>query len=389
MTGDDRPEPDATPGERFLQTGRPLRDRAAGPPASGVTGAARKAAARALAPLRREWHEETADFEERLRDAVGFLLAQQEGEMAAREHLEEVVRGLSGQIDRLTAQAAADGEAIRQASAAANALGQRVTVLENRLREGLPPAAPAAPPGGDGASAGSGIPAVVDFDYLGFENRFRGSEELVRDRQTRHAERFSGPDEVADLGCGRGEFLGLLEARGIPAIGVDASPQMVDQARRQGFRAEQGDMFAWLEAREPGSLGGIMCSHVVEHLWPADHMRFARLAAAALRPGGVVVVETPNPKSLLAGAVNFPCDPTHLRPVFPETLQFMLEGAGFVETEVEYLSRVPDERRAPRVTGAPEELGDVVAQINEAIARLDDLVFGEMDYAVIARRGPA
>jgi hypothetical protein len=148
-------------------------------------------------------------------------------------------------------------------------------------------------------------------------------------------------------------------------------------------------MFAWLEAREPGSLGGIMCSHVVEHLWPADHMRFARLAAAALRPGGVVVVETPNPKSLLAGAVNFPCDPTHLRPVFPETLQFMLEGAGFVETEVEYLSRVPDERRAPRVTGAPEELGDVVAQINEAIARLDDLVFGEMDYAVIARRGPA
>jgi 2-polyprenyl-3-methyl-5-hydroxy-6-metoxy-1,4-benzoquinol methylase len=237
------------------------------------------------------------------------------------------------------------------------------------------------------AVAATGIPPLDDFDYLAFEDRFRGSEELVRGRQASHAARLAaGGGQVADLGCGRGEMLDLLRERGVEAVGVDASAEMVGIAREKGLEAEHGDMFAFLAARPEASLGGIICSHVLEHLWPADHVRFARLCAAALRPGGVLIVETPNPKSLVAGAVNFSCDPTHLRPVFPETISFMLERAGFEGIEVEYLEPVPDDRRAVAARSAPDDLAALVAEINLAIERIDNLVFGDQEYAVIARR---
>ena len=88
-------------------------------------------------------------------------------------------------------------------------------------------------------------------------------------------------------------------------------------------------------------------------MWPADQVRLLRLAAAALEPRGLLIVETPNPKSLIAGSINFSCDPTHLRPVFPETLAFMAESAGFEETQIEYLSPVPREQRAGPLTDVP------------------------------------
>jgi SAM-dependent methyltransferase len=229
----------------------------------------------------------------------------------------------------------------------------------------------------EGAGAAvSGVPPLDDFDYLAFEERFRGPDRFA-----------AAGGEVADLGCGRGEFLELLRDRGVDAVGLDASAEMVSLSREKGLRAEHGDLFAFLADRPPGSLGGILCSHVVEHLWPADHVRFARLAAAALRPGGLLIVETPNPKSLIAGAINFSCDPTHLRPVYPETLAFMLERAGFEDVAIEYLAPVPDDLRAGPATAVPEGLESTVAQINESIRRLDALVFGDRDYAVIARAG--
>jgi O-antigen chain-terminating methyltransferase len=383
------PENPPTPADAFLRTGRPLRDRAAAAGTPGRAGQARKAVARALSPARPGWHEEQLAFEERLREAVAWLTVERNAAVAARERADRELAELRARVERLEVEAEAAGEAVR----AAATLGERVAGLENAQRAAAIERARATPAGAGGGgetATGGGIPPLTDFDYLGFENRFRGSEELVRSRQRHHADRFAGvPGPVADLGCGRGEFLELLAERGIPALGVDLSAQMVALARERGLAAEHGDVFAWLAAREPGSLGGVICSHVVEHLWPADHMRLARLCAAAVAPGGVVVVETPNPKSLIAGAVNFPCDPTHLRPVFPETLAFMLEQAGFADVEIEYLSPVPAERRAEPVTGEPRALEDVVRQINRSIARLDDLVFGDMDYAVVARRAPA
>lgn len=366
----------ATPIDRLLRMTRPMLEHTAAPAGRGV-GRLRKRLARAVALTGDGWLSEQRTFEERLRAALAFAAVSMQDERTARE---------GGEAEARTSFARWEEE-LAGLRHVVGLIEERVAKLENQRRaDALRRVQAAAAADRPAAAGGSIIPPLEDFDYLAFENRFRGSEELVRERQRRHAERFAGMGEVADLGCGRGEFLALLEAQGTSALGVDASGEMVALARERGLRAEHGDLFAFLADRPEGSLDGILCSHVVEHLWPADQLRLVRLCAEALRPGGVLIVETPNPKSLIAGAVNFCCDPTHVRLVFPETLAFMLESAGFSETEIEYLSPVPAERRAGPVTDAPAELAGLVAQVNEAVERLDDLVFGDQDYAVVARR---
>jgi O-antigen chain-terminating methyltransferase len=370
-------EPVANPVDDLLRSVRPRLDLAADDP-HGTVARTRRAARRGVLITEQAWYQEQRDFEVLLREAIAHLARQAVDERAARESAEEQTRALTTRVE---AALAGIGETLGEVE-------RRLRHLENRLRaDALERTRADVPARGGSAAGGSLVPPLDDFDYLAFEERFRGPEELVSERQRHHADRFAGVEgEVVDLGAGRGELLELLRERGVDAFGVDASAEMVALAQLKGLRAEHSDIFEFLAARAPGSLSGIICSHVLEHVWPADHVRFARLSAAALRPGGLLIVETPNPKSLIAGAINFSCDPTHLRPVFPETLAFMLESAGFEPPQIEYLSPVPAERRANPVTGAPPELAGVVAQINEAIQRLDDLAFGDMDYAVIARR---
>jgi SAM-dependent methyltransferase len=364
-------ETPATPVDALLRMPRPLLDRASAPPASGRLGGLRKRAARLLTSGRGGWHREQREFEVRLREAITWL--------AVTTHRSLEVQGM------LQAEARAQREWVEDL---VGTLRDRVAYLENRRRaDALERTREHRDTGTGGTGSGGGIPPLDDFDYLAFENRFRGPVEVVRERQRPHAELFVGAGVVADLGCGRGEFLQLLRDLGVTGIGVDASAEMVAIARELGLTAEHGDLFEFLEQRPEGSLGGILCSHVVEHMWPADHVRLLRLCAGALEPRGILIVETPNPKSLIAGSVNFSCDPTHLRPVFPETLAFMADSAGFEETRIEYLSPVAREWRAGPLTDVPPELADLGRQIDESIARLDALVFGEQEYALIARRG--
>ena len=371
-------DPETTPVDELLRTHRPLLDRAAAP-ANGRLGRLRRGARRAATATAEDWYQEQRHFETRVREAIAHLARQAEDERRVREAAEDWLRVVAARQEELRATLAETDAGLADALVRLRHLGARLEAeaLERTRR---------ATGAGSGGAAASAVPPLDDFDYLAFEDRFRGAESMIRERHEAHAARLEGAGEVADLGCGRGEMLELLRDRGIEAIGVDSSAEMVAITREKGLRAEHDDMFAFLANRPEGSLGGIVCSHVLEHLWPADHVRFARLCAAALRPGGLLIVETPNPKSLVAGAVNFSCDPTHLRPVFPETIAFILERAGFEHVEIEYLSPVPADRRAGPATGAPEELSDLAAQLNLAIERLDNLVFGDQEYAAIARR---
>jgi O-antigen chain-terminating methyltransferase len=366
--------------DALLQSVRPRLDRAADP-ARGRVARLRRVLRRASTPADRGWYLEQRDFEVLLRDAIAHLAIEGQSERLARESAERDITAVRVRVD-------ARDETTARLTAATEAVSDRLRHLENRLRAVSLERARAEAGGGAAEAATSAVPPLEDFDYLAFEDRFRGPEGDVRERQAVHADRLAATEgPVADLGCGRGEMLELLRDRGVEAIGVDASAEMVALSRDKGLDADHADVFTWLVARPEGSLGGILCSHVVEHLWPADHMRLARLCAAALRPDGVLILETPNPKSLIAGSINFSCDPTHLRLVFPETLAFMLERAGFVDVRIEYLAPVPDAHRATPVTDVPDGLEGTVAQLNASIAKLDALVFGERDYAVIARAG--
>jgi O-antigen chain-terminating methyltransferase len=182
--------------------------------------------------------------------------------------------------------------------------------------------------------------------------------------------------------------LALLAAEGVPAHGIDGSAGMVAHCRERGLDAAQGDLFAALASAGEGSLGAVVSFHVVEHLPPDSVDRLVRLAWRALRPGGVLILETPNPLSVVVAARNFWLDPTHRRPVHPEALRLSFELAGFDPVERLDLRPFPPADRLPEIDLAllPEPQRDLADRINRLRDRLDDLLFGYQDYALIGTR---
>lgn len=230
--------------------------------------------------------------------------------------------------------------------------------------------------------------ALEEQSYLELERRFRGTPEEIRERLAPYVERLAGRGEVLDLGCGRGESLQLLDEAGISARGVDGSASMVEECRKRGLTAERGDLFAALAAAEPGSLGGVVSFHVIEHLPATAVDRLVRLAFRALAPGGLLILETPNPLSMVVAARSFWIDPTHLRPIHPETLQLSCRLAGFEPVELLLLRPFPAEARLPEIDLAslPEAQHALAHRVNLLRDQLDDLLYGEQDYAVLAEK---
>ena len=234
--------------------------------------------------------------------------------------------------------------------------------LRTVRQRGLLSAAPAAD---TSSPTGYDWPAI---DWLKFADKFRGSPEYVQSSQRQYVERFrEAPGEVLDIGCGRGEFLGLLRDAGIAARGVEASAELTALCRQQGLTVEQADFFSYLEALPDRSLGGLFCAQVAEHLPPPAVLRLVQLAAAKLKPGACFLAETPNPECLAIFATHFYLDPTHTRPIPPALFAFYFEEAGFGRVEIL--------RHTPAADSMPA-LADLPASVREAF-------FGSLDYACL------
>jgi 2-polyprenyl-3-methyl-5-hydroxy-6-metoxy-1,4-benzoquinol methylase len=258
-------------------------------------------------------------------------------------------------------------------------LEERLTRVERARRTARPAPAPVAsfendPP----LPAPSAMP-----DYFAFESRMRGSTAEVRARQAVYVEDFRTQAPVLDLGCGRGEFLGLLAAAEVEARGIDANPDMVDYCHGEGLDVDQADVLEHLESLESGSLGGIFCAHVVEHLEPPKLVRLFELAATRLRAGGLFVAETPNPRTLFALS-NFFADLTHAQPIHPETISLLARQTGFESAEIRYLHEPPVEARLQLLLADGKRDSDA-AVLNGNFERLNELVFGPQDFALVAR----
>ena len=134
---------------------------------------------------------------------------------------------------------------------------------------------------------------------------------------------------LLDVGCGRGEWLGIAAECGWKAMGIDSNRLAVSYCRERGFDAAEEDGIACLSRLEPRSVAVVTAFHVVEH-WPFERaLRFMDLAHTVLRPGGLLIVETPDAASSPVPNTDFWLDPTHVRPVPPHLLQFALEYSGF------------------------------------------------------------
>ena len=286
-----------------------------------------------------------------------------EAEIRAREAVQIDVRDLSDRIG-----SAQDGLDRLQ-------LGPRLARLERDRRAPVRPTPARTAPTIAPAAAAS-------IDYLTFEARFRPEAE-VREQQRAYLEVLKDRKRVVDLGCGRGELIELLKDEGISAYGVDVEPDVVALAQERGLEVVEEDAIAHLESIEPRAVDGVVALHVVEHLDAANLGRLVELAADRLADGGILVLETPNPESLTAGSVNFHRDPTHVRPIHPDTLSFLCETAGFSEVEVRRFSPVPVENTLPR----PPKPGEPLEQhIDGLVERLNALLYGYQDYAVVAKK---
>jgi len=205
----------------------------------------------------------------------------------------------------------------------------------------------------------------ANVDWLKFAEKFRGSEEDIRARQSMYVSRFREHAPVLDLGCGRGEMLQVFREASIAARGIDSNDDSVALCQANGLDAEKADLFQYLADLPDGSLGGVICCQVAEHLPPGRLPEMIRLAHAKLRAGGLIAIETPNPECLAIFATHFYIDPTHRHPLPPVLVSFYLEEAGFGLVDVERLS--------PAIESMPS--------LAELPVAFRDKFFGSLDYA--------
>jgi O-antigen chain-terminating methyltransferase len=196
---------------------------------------------------------------------------------------------------------------------------------------------------------------------------------------------FAEASDVLDIGCGRGEFLGLLRENGVSGRGIDLNDAMVAVCREKGFEATKADALSYLRGLATGSLGGLFAAQVVEHLEPAYLTRLLEAAFDALRPGAPIVLETINPACWFAFFESYIRDITHVRPLHPDTLKFLLIASGFQQIEIRYRAPYPAHEKLQTLPKS-DALGDAVETLNGNVEKLNSLLFTHLDYAAIARR---
>jgi SAM-dependent methyltransferase len=214
----------------------------------------------------------------------------------------------------------------------------------------------------------------LDALYAELEDNFRGSHEEIKERfrtYLPHIKSLVVTDDtpIADLGCGRGEWLELLKEEGYRALGIDNNQVFLDRCRARGLEVIESDALQYLRGRPDNSLSAITGFHIIEHLQIDVLLSLLDEIIRVLRPGGLVLFETPNPENVLVGSNYFYFDPTHRNPLPSLLMKFLLKARGLHRIEVMNLHAWDQ----ARVSGK-----------NPLTARFNELFYGPMDYAIAA-----
>lgn len=223
----------------------------------------------------------------------------------------------------------------------------------------------------EGVPAASERRLILDELYASFARQLRGSPEDVKQALKIYLPllKESGiTSDILDLGCGRGEWLELLREEGLGARGVESNHAMIECRVYQALDIAEDDAVAYLRKLPANSLRAVTAFHFVEHIGLEKLVDLLDEINRTLKPGGLLIIETPNPKNLVVGACNFYSDPTHHKPLFPETLEFILNYRGFVRTQLQYLHPVE---------GSPFQ------DASEASQALNSWLFSSRDFAII------
>ncbi|MDP2804935.1 MAG: class I SAM-dependent methyltransferase, partial [Gallionellaceae bacterium] len=215
---------------------------------------------------------------------------------------------------------------------------------------------------------------MTDNFYTAFEHRYRGSRELIMSRLrvylpfVESLREFYGSGDTIDLGCGRGEWLELLQNSGFTSQGVDLDEGMLASCRDLGLNVRTHDAIEFIKELPDCSQAVVSGFHLAEHLPFSSLQILIQEALRVLKPGGILILETPNPENITVGTEKFYLDPTHLRPIPSQFLSFMVEHAGFKRSKV---------LRLQEPTGLANESSLILLSVLNGVSP---------DYAVLAQK---
>ncbi len=210
--------------------------------------------------------------------------------------------------------------------------------------------------------------------YRAFEDRHRGSRATIKHRLesylafVRPLQLYYPQAKAIDIGCGRGEWLELLKENGLQGRGIDIDAGMLNVSRAYGLDVEQGDGIALLASLASQSVLVITAFHVVEHISFEQLQELTKEALRVLQPGGLLILETPNPENIKVASENFYLDPTHLKPIPSALLSFVTEYHGFTRSKIV---------RLQEQEGLSDQLYANIRHIIEGVSP---------DYAIVAQK---
>ncbi len=215
---------------------------------------------------------------------------------------------------------------------------------------------------------------LLDSLYYSLEDVLRGTPEQIKEEVKVYLpvlQNAGVSSDILDVGCGRGEWLQVLRENGFEARGIDTNRILVQQCKELSLDVEEREALSYLRSLPGASLNVVTAFHFAEHLPLETLVQFLDETGRVLKPGGLIILETPNPENLLVGSCNFYLDPTHKNPIPVPTMKLLLEARGFRCEEVLKLHAVQSTK---------------IEVKDQLTSHLNHFLYGPMNYAVVARK---
>jgi len=220
--------------------------------------------------------------------------------------------------------------------------------------------------------------ALSLYQYSNFEKRFRGEQDNIKEKLKKYFTYFKDSDEILDIGCGRGEFIEILEEKNKKGMGIDISKSMLKIAKSKGLDCKYADALDFLKGKADNSIGGIFSSQVIEHFTP-DYLREVILESfRTLKSGSTIILETVNPLSIFALSRIFFLDVTHQKPLHPEYMRYLLESSGFYDVDIIYSEGDLQDEKLETIS--PEN--GIARTFNTNVDKINNMLYSSVEYAV-------
>ena len=214
---------------------------------------------------------------------------------------------------------------------------------------------------------------LLDSLYCALEEEFRGTRAEIKDEVKVYLPVLAKAGittGILDVGCGRGEWLEVLREAGLQARGIDHNRLQIERCKSLSLDVVESDALTYLRSVPGDSLNAVTAFHFAEHLPLETLVTFLDEVNRTLKPGGLLILETPNPENLVVGSCNFYLDPTHKNPIPSRTMKVLVEARGFRCLEIMKIHAVP----------SPIEVKDRLS------SDVNHFLYGPMNYAIVARK---